>query len=232
MIKYKKTLFLCVFLISLLVFEIYIYTPLNKPNSQFVITDEYKTFELDVRGIPQVKSYLALDQAPDSLEYVLSRMQLKHLLEVDGVNYYILSFGGAIKLTNQLLIKESNNDITYTFLDDFSIFQEAKVSVDKTMIAFLLGRPRETIMTNKIIVVDTASLKHLTLQSDDSKYNLTDFFNIHIDDFNWLNNDTLSLKIPLIDQLNEDSLRKWFASENRLSQHISAKIKFAREMIK
>lgn len=90
-----------------LIFLILTYS-LNFNNSNFIILDEETNFSVDARHIPSLNNYLS--NYSDSINHILNTTKLKYLTEIDGNHYYILSFGGTMKLKNNMLLKSSSQN--------------------------------------------------------------------------------------------------------------------------
>ncbi|MDP5274044.1 hypothetical protein [Chengkuizengella axinellae] len=155
------------------------------------------------------------------LETETNCMNIDELNSTGSSDYYLLRYGCAVKLRDFLLIKQNQQRIDSLHLE-FGLFQEVKLSPDGKNLAFLFARNEmNRVIRSNILIMDVENFIELELENE------IQAFEYPILDYQWVDNGTIQVMIPELEEYSFDQIDKWNHSSeaNKQVKQLNIKIK-------
>lgn len=191
----------------------------QKNNEQDLITikSNVESLSFNRKDVNEIDKYLEGSLEP---EIEIDKMRFSYLEKINDSQYYLIHYGGGIKLQNNLLLKiDCSNKVTSKLISEASFLQNLKISPNRKYIAFVFGRNEGTIvLRNDLVIIDSTTLEEAKIDEDIKPFKYT------ISEYKWIDNKTLELVIPNIKNWDFDALEKWFKSSQRQTRKIKLKI--------
>ncbi|WP_432666737.1 hypothetical protein R9X47_10290 [Wukongibacter baidiensis] len=189
----------------------------SNDENYITLTYDNESISFNKNAIYELKEYLENSSDP---EIEIGRIKLTDLIKLNNNEYYIISYGGGIKLSNNLLLKK-NEDGSFSskLLSEASMYQNFMNSPNKKYIAFLFGRHEgPEVIRNDLVVVESITLETVEIDK------VIESFTLPILKYIWLDNETLEIIVPDIKNTDFNTLDQWFKSKQKRTRKIVGKI--------
>ncbi|QIB27716.1 hypothetical protein [Caloranaerobacter azorensis] len=208
-----------IFIIMLLLVKNNIFDDVQNNNGKdyIIIKSNGETLSFNRKDVNELDKYLegSFDSADE-----INRIRFTYLKKINDTQYYLIHYGGGVKLQNNLLVKKDCSDkVTSKLISEASFYQNFKISPNKQYIAFLFGRNEGTVvLRNNLVIVDSTTLEEIKIDK------LIKPFKYAILEYIWINNKDLEVIIPDIESWDFNTLEEWFRSSQRQTRKIKLKI--------
>lgn len=189
----------------------------NNEKNYITLAYDNKLISFNKNDVPELKEYLENSSDP---EIEIDRIKVTYLTKFNSNEYYIISYGGGVKLSSNLLLKKDEDGLfTSKLLSEASMYQNFMNSPNKKYIVFLFGRNEgPEVIRNELVVVNTITLVRIEIDE------IIKPFTLPILKYIWVNNETLEIIVPDIKNTDFNTLNQWFKYEQKPTRKIIKKI--------
>lgn len=176
-----------------------------------IVEDNGIPLKIPINKIPEIKHYL---EGVQDKEIEISRMRGIFLKKEKTESFILLEYGCGTKMCDSVLIRKKGKEIT-TIKLFFGIFQDYVFSPNEDNILLVYGVNEGPINRNFIKVVNLSEMIFIESQSKELMNEFMGEPNWPILEYKWIDNDSISIKIPDTPSSNIEVLEKWFKSKNK-----------------
>ncbi|MGG1660514.1 hypothetical protein [Brevibacillus sp. NRS-1366] len=186
--------------------------PIVEAIEELTISFDSKQIKVSVDQIPSLREYLIQYDAAQRQEE-LERIVIRSFASETVGLFADISYSCGVKLCNHVLIQIKNDEIKTLPFGSSSIFQKALFSPDEKMLGIVLGRNEGTeLVRNNLFVVDIKRLEAAKVACSSDVVNQlveVDSFIWPIHLIQWLDNKTLEVTVPQLNDSSYDALVTW-----------------------
>ncbi|MED1856007.1 hypothetical protein [Brevibacillus reuszeri] len=181
---------------------------------EIMVPFDSKQVSIAVDDIPALREYLKeFDQEKRQIE--LSRIYTQAIPSESAGMLADIGYSCGTKLCSHVLVQLKDDQTKTLPLCEGSIFQAAYFSPDESKLAVLLGRNEGAdIIRNHVVFVDVSKLEEINIpeqkQSERVKQLVSpDSFHWPIRDLKWLDDQSVSLTVPELEDSSYETLANW-----------------------